>query len=176
MALASKKLGIPGSAVLFGTAGLYLVYVGVQNLSFFDSLRALLRGERPVSNEISKGIGKADWTGTATATGNDTGITQLQGYAASAYPKIKSLVPNLTIGGWRSSGSVPNSDHPKGKALDIMNPTAEQAAKIIFVFKTLPGAKQWIWYRETAFRTQRWQKKTYLGPNPHTDHVHLSFE
>lgn len=169
------KTGIPGVAVLFGSAALYLVYVGVNNIPFFDGLRSLLQGQKPISKEPT-GVSATDIAGKQVSGGPDKGIEKLVGYAATAHPRFKSQFPNLTIFGWRSVGSVPNSDHPKGKALDIMHPTSAQASAIIFMFRAMPGAKQWIWNNQTAFRRDGWIAKAYLGPNPHTDHVHLSFE
>lgn len=164
--------------VLLATIGLYLVYVGVKDVSFFDGMRSILRSEKPVEGVTGGNTANAGTIpdGTGASTGNDSGIDKLVTYAKSAYPRFKTQFPNLTIGGWRSQGSVPNSDHPKGKALDIMNPTSQQASAIIFLFRGMPGAKQWIWNNNTAFRKEGWKVKAYLGPNPHTDHVHLSFE
>lgn len=175
--------GVSGSAVLFGTAGLYLAYVGIKNVPFFEGLRSLLRQEKPVPKTSVTGPNPFSRLGSTITpvselgepSGKDTGIDKLVGYAAAAYPKFKGQFPNLTIGGWRSVGSVPNSDHPKGKALDIMHPTDAQAAAIIFIFSGMPGANYWIWKRKKASKSGGWQPKAYLGPSPHIDHVHLSF-
>lgn len=166
--------GVPGSAVLFGTAGLYLVYIGIKNVPFFEGLRSLLRQQRPTPKTTSTSGISAGKIGHIFE--GDKGTDKLVGYAKNAYPVFRQLFPKLTIYGWRSVGSVPNSDHPKGKALDIMNPTSGQANAIIITFMGLPGATYWIWNRERAARNKGWKVEKYLGPSPHLDHVHLSFE
>lgn len=80
------------------------------------------------------------------------------------------------IGGWRSSGSVPNSDHPKGRALDVM--TADRAKGDAIAAYAIANAKRLgityvIWHRR-IWQNGRWS--AYSGPSPHTDHVHLSFQ
>jgi len=80
------------------------------------------------------------------------------------------------IGGWRATGSVPNSDHPKGLALDMMTSSKavgdRLAAYAIANYKAL-GIKYVIWYRRIWHPGKGWKK--YTGPSSHTDHVHLSF-
>jgi hypothetical protein len=80
----------------------------------------------------------------------------------------------MTIGGWRAHGSVPGSDHPKGKALDLMTTSGAVAAIIISAFRSMLGAKYWIWNRQIASAPD-WRARPYHGPSPHEDHVHLSF-
>lgn len=98
----------------------------------------------------------------------------LVGFAASAFEQFRRMFPSMTIGGWRARGSVPGSDHPKGKALDLMTGMGHVAAQIISLFLGQPGAKYWIWNRQIA-SAPGWQPRAYSGPSPHTDHVHLSY-
>lgn len=178
---AGTSLGTPGAAVLIGALALWFVYVGVRDVPVLEGLRQLLRGEQPVpgrAHEAFKTVPTSSTQGFARSSGGapgDTGIDRLVGNAALAYPRLKALFPSLTFGGWRSTGSVPNSDHPRGLALDIMHPTSLQAAQIIQAFLPMPGAKYWIWDRRIASADQGWRPRPYGGPNPHTDHVHLSF-
>jgi hypothetical protein len=99
----------------------------------------------------------------------------LVGYASTAFQFFKDMFPGMTIGGWRATGSVPGSDHPKGKALDLMTGSNAIAQRIISMFMDLPGKKYWIWNRQIATASGGWQPRPYSGPSPHTDHVHLSF-
>jgi hypothetical protein len=85
------------------------------------------------------------------------------------------MFPWMTIGGWRSRGSVPGSDHPKGKALDLMTGSSAVANQIIGRFLGQAGAKYWIWNRQFASAATGWRARSYSGPSPHTDHVHLSY-
>jgi hypothetical protein len=72
-------------------------------------------------------------------------------------------------------GSVANSDHPSGLALDFMTKNKSQgdalAADVISQAGTW-NVKYVIWYRRIW---QNGQWKSYSGPSSHTDHVHVSF-
>jgi hypothetical protein len=81
-----------------------------------------------------------------------------------------------TIGGWRSQGSVPGSLHPKGLALDLMTTKGQALADYAKANAAAFGITEVIWNRKiwTARRSKEgW--RSYSGPSPHTDHVHLSF-
>lgn len=81
------------------------------------------------------------------------------------------------VGGWRAVGSVPNSDHPKGLALDFM--TRNKAVGDALAADLIANAGAWnityiIWWRRIWKRsTGKWED--YSGPSAHTDHVHVSF-
>lgn len=173
------KKGVAGSAVLFGTAGLYLVYVGTKDIPFFEGLRSLLRKEKPtgISHEAYQALQNAGQIigAAAVSQSGDTGIEKLVGSAAAAYPKLKSRFPSVKMGGWRATGSVDNSDHPKGKAIDAMTSNPAEAEAIISAFKQIAGAKYFIWNRQIGAIYTLWARRYYNGPSPHTDHVHMSF-
>lgn len=81
-----------------------------------------------------------------------------------------------TIGGWRAHGSVPNSDHPKGLALDLMTRSKAVGDKLAdFAVKNAKalGITYVIWWHQIWTPGKGWHK--YTGPSPHTDHVHVSF-
>lgn len=85
-----------------------------------------------------------------------------------------------TIGGYREHGSVPGSDHPKGRALDFMinNMKNGKATGTALANDVIKNYKAWnvkyvIWNRYIWTPSQGWHK--YSGPSPHTDHVHVSF-
>lgn len=80
------------------------------------------------------------------------------------------------IGGWRPTGSVPNSDHPKGLAADFM-------ASIPVGQRIVADAlKNWDAYNIKYIIHNRriWNSpassEPYNGPSPHTDHVHISYD
>lgn len=81
-----------------------------------------------------------------------------------------------TIGGWRKSDPFP--DHPSGHALDYMISSRQQgdaiAADLIANARAL-GLKYLIWNRRT-YNVQRGTWAPYTSTsNPHTDHVHATF-
>lgn len=79
------------------------------------------------------------------------------------------------IGGWRAVGSVPNSDHPKGLALDFMTLSPKKANSLIdyLIQHQSELAVKYIIYNRQIWQDGAW--KHYSGPNPHIDHVHVSF-
>jgi hypothetical protein len=84
-----------------------------------------------------------------------------------------------TIGG-RGPGSVPGSDHPKGRALDFMinNVSGGHKRGDALANDMIANYKKWnvkyvIWNRYIWQPGRGWRK--YSGPSPHTDHVHVSF-
>lgn len=81
-----------------------------------------------------------------------------------------------TIGGWREHGSVPNSDHPRGLALDFM--TRSKSRGDALAADLIGNAAKWnvtyvIWWRRIWSPGRGW--RPYSGPSTHTDHVHASF-
>lgn len=85
-----------------------------------------------------------------------------------------------TIGGYRPHGSVPGSDHPKGRALDYMidNIKNGKATGDALANDLIKNYKAWnvkyvIWNRYIWSPGKGWRR--YSGPSPHTDHVHASF-
>jgi hypothetical protein len=77
-------------------------------------------------------------------------------------------------------GSVPGSDHPHGRAIDLMinnlkngsNTGTAMANDIIAHYKDW-NVKYVIWNRYIWHPGRGWTK--YSGPSAHTDHVHVSF-
>lgn len=84
------------------------------------------------------------------------------------------------IGGWRAVGSVKNSDHPKGLALDFMVSAKSPESKArgdALAAALLNERGQWkvkyvIWNKKIN-QGNGWE--SYSGPSDHTDHVHASF-
>jgi hypothetical protein len=81
-----------------------------------------------------------------------------------------------SITGYRPTGSVANSDHPKGLAIDVSTRT-----KGTMVAEwTVANAKRLsvtyvIWNRRIYDTRSGKGWAAYQGPSPHTDHVHISF-
>lgn len=85
-----------------------------------------------------------------------------------------------TVGGWRAVGSVPNSSHPKGLALDFMTNNIENGKQVgdrLAAFAVANastyGITEVIWYKRIWTKAKGWHD--YNGPSDHTDHVHLTF-
>jgi len=97
-------------------------------------------------------------------------------------PKTKAAMAYIrqtygaVVKGWRARGSVPNSDHPKGRALDAFTASAGQGDSIAAEFvrdAAKWGVKYVIWKRREWTPARGWH--AYTGPDPHTGHVHISF-
>lgn len=179
--MARRSKGIAGSAVLIGTAGLYLVYAGIKDVPFIDGIRDILNQKKPTSRashspyDMPDVIRGAQIVAENLAAGpGDTGIDKLVGNARNGYNVIRKA-GNWRIGGWGLRSDM-SSDHPKGLALDVMTTSEVDAQRIIKIFRGLPGAKYWIWNRQIAnIAVDNWRIRPYTGASPHTDHVHLSF-
>ena len=101
-----------------------------------------------------------------------TGVGGTVGAAANAW-RIFRRVFGLPMGGRAPRANV--SDHPVGKAIDIMTTNRALHRAIIALGKQLPGAKYWISYRQIGHARSGFRPNYYGGPSPHTDHVHWSF-
>jgi hypothetical protein len=110
----------------------------------------------------------AGGSGGGAGTGKETPNTaQWMAYAQQRW--------GVTVGGFRAHGSVPNSDHPKGRAIDIMSSGA-LGSSIANDFISQAGSRgvtYVIFNHQIWTPSQGWH--AYHGPNPHTDHVHVSF-
>lgn len=101
--MAGRSAGIKGSAVLAGTAGLYLVYVGVKDIPFFDCLRQLVRKETPKPRAehdkfAFQSGGNSDTSGGAVtaSSGPPTGkIVRITGTTISVDSSIEGSVTAL---------------------------------------------------------------------------------
>lgn len=85
-----------------------------------------------------------------------------------------------SIGGYRDHGSVPGSDHPKGRALDYMTNNIPNGMKVgtALANDLIKNYKAWnvsyvIWNKHIWSPGKGWRR--YNGPSDHTDHVHASF-
>lgn len=107
---------------------------------------------------------------------------------AKTKPHVRAVANKLgpmfgikTVGGWRAVGSVPNSLHPKGLALDLMinnikdgKTIGQKLADYAVANAASFGIIEVIWNRRIWNSSKGWHD--YHGPSDHTDHVHLSFK
>lgn len=101
-----------------------------------------------------------------------SGLGNVQPVARNAAEEIARTFNIFTIGGYRATGSVPDSDHPKGLAIDVMTTSGDAIANWAINNASRLGVKYVIWNRR-IWQNGSWT--TYSGPSPHTDHVHISF-
>lgn len=95
----------------------------------------------------------------------------------------KFPINKRNIGGYATSGHIPSSDHYVGLALDFMTYSnkdlGEKIAKYALAYSKQYNIKYVIWdrtYYEIQDNTDLpWSKEPYTGNNPHTEHVHVSF-
>jgi hypothetical protein len=131
-------------------------------------------------------------TATGSAIGGSGGRSSaslgLVGNAARGWPTVALKVPALiVVGGRAARPNNPNSDHPKGLAVDIMvkpgnagpvgisDPANRLAGEIIGAFKKTAGAHYWIWNGRLGDRDRLWAGYSYTKFGGHYDHVHLSW-
>lgn len=139
----------------------------------WDAAQGALKGVNP---KFTYGGGNFDFGGQS----RKYGLKHVSPNTARAADYWGSKYGITNIGGWREKGSVPGSDHPKGRALDFMinNVSNGKARGDALANDLIKNYKQWnikyvIWNRYIWTPSQGWHR--YNGPSPHTDHVHASF-
>lgn len=105
-------------------------------------------------------------------------------HVRNAAEEISAFSGVTNIGGWRASGSVANSDHPKGLAIDVMVGKARAKGDSIAAY-VIANAERMsvtyvIWYENWwQLSTGKWEPYSHPGGNSdtlaHRDHVHVSF-
>lgn len=118
-------------------------------------------------------------TNFSSSTSRRYRLGHVSGNTAKAADYFGNKYGIKTIGGF-GGGSVPGSDHPKGRALDYMinNVKNGKARGDALAQDVLKNWKKWnvkyvIWNRHIWHPGRGWKK--YSGPSAHTDHVHVSF-
>lgn len=102
---------------------------------------------------------------------------------------VAALFPEITmIGGWRASSAIASSDHPFGRAIDVMIPTYGSAAGIAlgdrvadFVIANHQTLRiKYVIWRQRSWSPQNptWRPMADRGSDVanHYDHVHISVE
>lgn len=107
---------------------------------------------------------------------HDYHLGDVKPHVKDAAQEIGDRFNLLVIGGYRAVGSVANSDHPKGLALDLMTLSRTKGnsiAEYAIANAGRLGITYVIYWRQIWTPDKGWH--AYDGPNPHIDHVHLSF-
>jgi hypothetical protein len=194
--------GINGAAVTLAAAGAYLVYAGIRNVPLLDGLRDLFAGRLPAPRprtptavSFATTVGSQAGAAAGAASGGPKTLAEalaaavkagykytlgpVKDYVATAAYEIGPKFGIKTIYGW-APGLY---EHPKGRALDFMintpglgAPTGSALATYVVANYQRLNVYYVIWNRQVWNVTRindGWHK--YTGTNPHTDHVHVSF-
>lgn len=183
--MASVGLSLPGIVLMGG--GLVLAYAGLNDPDGgpIGVVQAVLKGKMPEpgpqkTTPVST-AGAAAGAALAGVAKSISGLGAVQPHVKKAAEHFGARFGIDDIGGFRSKGSVPNSDHPRGLALDFMvSAKTDKARGDALAAALLAGRQQWgvtyvIWNRRINSGDGRgW--RPYFGPSAHTDHVHASFK
>lgn len=125
-------------------------------------------------NGINPNFTYGDGT-SGNGTSRKYGLKGISPNASKAADYFGSKYGISNVGG-KGPGSVPGSDHPKGRALDFM--TSNKKTGTALANDVIQNYKAWnvkyvIWNKYIWFPGRGWHK--YSGPSDHTDHVHVSF-
>lgn len=102
-------------------------------------------------------------------------------HVRAAAEEISAYSGITAIGGWRATGSVPGSDHPKGLAIDVMikNRTQGDSVAAYVISNAERFAVTYIIWYERQWQDGKWVPYSHPGGNSdtlaHRDHVHVSF-
>jgi len=180
----AKTKGISGVAIgLIGTGAL-LIRAAIRGTSPMDELKQIITGQRP--EPLSTASRGSAITGDMGPQGQGTPATSSvrPSTTGKEAPHVQaemhyiSSTWGIPTYGWRSRGSVPGSDHPKGLAIDAMvgkdRAKGDAIAAYYVANAKAKNVKYVIWWgRIWQERTGQW--KAYFGPSPHKDHDHISF-
>ena len=120
-----------------------------------------------------------------TSNLGSSSLNKLEPYGKAAVVRVRAQFPQIvTIGGWRSYSAY-SSDHPNGRAIDIMIPNykTNKALGDKIASWTIANAgslhvKYIIWQqRSYTISAGKWKKMADRGSptQNHMDHVHVSF-
>lgn len=130
--------------------------------------------------QVGAALGGVAANFVANGVSRKYGLKRVSSNTAKAADFWGSKYGIKNIGGYAAHGSVPGSDHPKGRALDFMinNIKNGKATGTALANDLIRNYKKWnikyvIWNRYIWTPSRGWHR--YSGPSPHTDHVHASF-
>lgn len=153
--------------------------IAAEQQRMLDEAQKALNGVNPKFN-YSSGPGGNDPNYTPNGKSRKYGLKGITANTSKAADYWGSKYGIKSIGGYREHGSVPGSDHPKGRALDFMINNISNGHKTgtALANDVIANYKAWnvsyvIWNRYIWSPSKGWRK--YSGPSPHTDHVHVSF-
>jgi hypothetical protein len=191
MARKPRGPGISGLAVAMMGTGALLIYAAIRAKSPLEVLRTLITGQRPeplattsMAEPLAGTSPIAPFGELATGTFGKVGKGEVVSTAGVKPHVLAQMQYIASTWGVRAvgmgPGSVPNSDHPKGLAIDAMVPggaVGRGVGTAIATYYRINAArlrvKYIIWYNRIWEPGIGWH--AYGGPNPHTNHVHISF-
>lgn len=110
------------------------------------------------------------------------GLGPVKPHVRQAAEEIAQQFGVRNIGGYATSGHIPGSDHYTGLALDVMTGSNVALGNRVNQWALTQGVRRFgvkytIWQRKYNEVRGNGQVNTepYTGSNPHTGHVHISF-
>lgn len=101
---------------------------------------------------------------------------RVQPHVRAAAKEIADTFGITNIGGFATAGHIPDSDHYKGLAIDVMTVTqGQQVASWVVQNASRLSVTYLIWNRKIYDTRDSKGWVDYHGSSPHTDHVHISF-
>lgn len=94
-------------------------------------------------------------------------------HVQAAAEEISARFQISKFSGYRATGSVPGSDHPKGLAVDVMTVAKGNLVSNWVIANAARLSVTYIIWNRRIWQNGKWS--AYSGPSPHTDHVHISF-
>jgi hypothetical protein len=115
--------------------------------------------------------------GSAATAAGIKGLGDVAPHVEAAAVEIGQKFGVTNIGGRASSGHINGSDHYTGHAIDVMVYKDKTKGDAVMNYALSNwdrlGIKYVIWYH--VYHPSPTKTENYIGPNPHTDHVHISF-
>lgn len=160
---------------------------------FFDALKGIKNRDAMSMGEVAQAVQKSAYPEryaqhvavAAAIVGGDTFransaplemLGKVKPHARAAAEEVSGAFGKKNIGGLAKDGHIEGSDHYTGQAIDVMLEGAADGAAIA-TYATLNaerwGVKYVIHNRKIWEPGKGWQP--YDGDNPHTGHVHVSF-
>jgi hypothetical protein len=182
--MARRTAGISGVAIALIGTGALLIRAAIRGNNPLEELRSILtRNElEPLSTEprgspLGGGAGAA--TGTAKGPGGKARTVGAKSHVAAEAEFIAStwnVVADATL---VSTGHIPNSDHYKGLAIDVMLPADAQGViignQVAQHYQSNAAAKnvKYVIWQHTIWSPNRGSKN--YAKSDHMRHVHISF-
>jgi hypothetical protein len=183
----AKSKGMSGVAIAMIGTGALAIYSAIQGVSPLETLRSILKGERPSPlGTQPRGTPIAAGGAMETATYQGPGGKGGKARTVGARPHVAAeaqfiaatwnIVADATL---VSTGHIPNSDHYRGLAIDAMVPAGVQGTNIgdaIFTHYRLNAAQKrvkYIIWRHTIWSPGKGARR--YAKSDHMRHVHISF-
>lgn len=152
----------------------FLAVVRGDRTGLVEALSRKGEGNTPVTP--MPGDGSKEQLGVGDPGGKTYNLGKVKDHVRAAANSIGHQFRVDTIYGV-GTGSVPNSDHPRGLALDFMvggdKAKGDAIASYVLQHAQVLGVKYVIWYTRIWRPGKGWAP--YHGPRNHKDHVHVSF-